>query len=194
MVLLPMLVLALAAAQSPPQVSTPAQQPPQLFPSNDQKTVEGVVVAYDWATRYYMEGARVENFIFQSAADTASGESGPTFVRVVLVWHPADRPRILPSNFYSSSKKWRLTLRTATPFDFVRKFCETGAAPTFISDIGEGRKIELPRYVSPAILPPSAGITKNFNTALAKRLTSPQMPDPRSISCMYLEKVSSVRR
>lgn len=182
-------MLAVVAAQTPPQASIPTQLG-QLFPS-DQKTLEGVVLAYDWTTRNYMEGARVENFIFKAAAHNSSASSSdPTFVRVVLVWHPVDKPRVLPASFYASNKKWHLTLRTTTPFDFVRDFCETKAAPTFSSDVGKGRKVELPRYVSPSVLAPSAGVAKNFSTAVAKRPTSPQMPDPRSMSCMYLERVT----
>lgn len=192
-VLVLMLMLPFIAAQSPPPASIPAQQLPQLFPSNVQQTIDGVVLAYDWTTRDDMEGARVERFIFKTAAKAPSGGGGTSFIRVVLLWHPAEKPRILPDDFYSSKKKWRLTLNSATPFDFVRQYCEKEAAPTFTCDSGEGRKIELPRYVSPAVLPPSAGLAKNFSTAIRKHPTPPPMPDTRLMRCMYLDKVTSLQ-
>lgn len=194
LVLLPVVMFSLVTAQAPPQVSIPAQPAPQLFPPNDQKALDGVVFAYDWTTRYYMEGARVEQFIFKTAAKVRTGRTESSFVRVILVWHPADKPQILPSNFYESNQNWRLTLDTATPFDFVRQYCEKEAAPTFTSDIGGGRKVKLARYVSPAVLPPNAGVAKNFSTAIATHPAPPQMPDPRSMPCMYLEKVTRLER
>jgi hypothetical protein len=59
--------------------------------------MQGTVVAYDWSTRYYMEGARVENFIFKERGNAGNAK----FVRVVLLRHPADKPRILPKKFYA---------------------------------------------------------------------------------------------
>lgn len=185
-----MLLTSAAVAQSPPRIELPAQQPPsELFAGDYPKTIDGAVVAYDWTTRYYMEGARVENFIFK----TGTGGK-PTFVRVILMWHPADKPRIVPDDFYTSTKKWRLTIRATTPFDFVRQYCEKEAAPTFAADVGKGRKVELRRYVSPAKLPPNAGIPENFKAALAHPPTSPRLPDTRSMPCVYLERVSPIAK
>ena len=183
-----MLLIPAATSQAPPEVKVPSQQPPpELFKDDYPKTIDGAVLAYDWTTRYYMEGARVEHFIFKAGTNEK-----PTFTRVVLMWHPADKSRVLPDDFYGSAKRWRITVRASTPFDFVRQYCEKEAAPTFIADVGEGRKIELCRYVSPAVLPPNAGISENFKNALANPPTSPQMPNPRSMQCMYLEQVSSI--
>jgi len=188
-----MLFIPAAMSQAPPHVSVPAQQP-QLLEADDTKSVEGVVLAYDWATRYYMEGARVERFIFKTAVSNRSGGDKPTFVRVVFLWHPADKPRILPSDFYAPNKEWRLTVRASTPFDFVRRYCETESTQTFMADVGDGRKVELFRYVSPAVLPPNAGIHENFKVALTNPPASPSMPDPSSIPCIYLQNVTPVRR
>jgi hypothetical protein len=183
-----MLLISAAMAQTPPQIQVPAQQlPPVLLEGDYPKTIDGSVLAYDWATRYYMEGARVESFIFKVSKIR-------TFFRVISLWHPADKPRILPENFYTSAKKWRLTVRATTPFDFVRQYCEKEAAPTFSADLGEGRNVELRRYVSPASLPPNAGVPQNFKTALSNPPTSPPMPDPRSMPCVFLDKVTAVGR
>jgi hypothetical protein len=153
-------------------------------------TMLGVIVAYDWSTRDYMEGARVENFIFQAEANARN----PKFVRVVLLWHPADKPRILPKNFYSPHEAWKLTLKTTTPFDFVHQYCIMLDAPTFSVDIGNGETVKLQRYVSPAVLRPEVDLLTNFRSAIAKRPTSPEMPDPRSLQCMYLQKVTVAER
>src|SRR6476659_4359366 len=95
-----------AWSQSSPAVQLPPAKPPALGLPDERITMRGAVVAYDWSTRYYMEGARVENFIFKAKGDT----NDPKFVRVVLLWHPADRRKILPEHFYSPHKEWRLTL------------------------------------------------------------------------------------
>ena len=121
----PLFLLSVAVAQTVTQTA-PSQLPSAVLQRDEQKIVEGAVVAYDWSTRYYMEGARVERFIFR-----AEGASSPTFMRVVLMWHPADQPRILPEDFYASERHWRLTLRTRSAFDFVREYCSSGEAPTF---------------------------------------------------------------
>jgi hypothetical protein len=148
--------------------------------------LRGTIIAYDWSTRYYMEGARVENFVFK-------GDDNK-FVRVVLMWHPADSRQILPKDFYSLGKVWELTLRTKSPFDFVRQYCIMYDAPTFAVDVGNGKKANLQRYVSPTVLPPDIDLTTNFKTAIAKRPNSPEMPDTTSMQCMYLEKVKTAER
>lgn len=173
-----------AWSQSPPTVKIPPSSPPVLGALDQSMTMRGTIVAYDWSTRYYMEGARVENFIFKAGGNPADAK----FVRVVLLWHPADKPRILPKNFYSRHE-WKLTLNTTTPFDFVRQYCITDA-PTFSTEIGNGERVELQRYVSPAVLPPDVDVPTNFKTAIAKRPTSPEIPDPRSLQCMYLREVA----
>jgi hypothetical protein len=175
-----------AWSQSPPTVRIPPNSPPTLAPLNQSISVRGTIVAYDWSTRYYMEGARVENFIFKEER----GAGNEKFVRVVLLWHPTDKPRILPRNFYSPHQAWKLTLDAATPFDFVRQYCITPDGPTFSTDIGNGERVKLQRYVSPAVLPPDFDLPTNFRTAIANRPTSPKIPDPRSLQCLYLREVT----
>jgi hypothetical protein len=187
------LLITAATAQTPPQVSIPTDQLAEVFEAEQPKTFEGAVVAYDWTTRNYMEGARIENFIFKTDTTKLSGKQKPTFLRVILIWHPADKTRLLPEDFYATDRKWLITVRATTPFDFVRRYCEKETTPTLMADVGEGRKVELRRYVDPAVLPPNAGIPENFERALANPPTSPPMPDPRSMRCTYLEKVASVR-
>jgi hypothetical protein len=109
-----------------------------------------------------------------------------------LIWHPADKPRIIPKDFYAPQKQWQLTLKTTTPFDFVRRYCTGEDAPTFPTEVGKGRRIELPRYVNPAALPPDIDLSVNFRSAIARRPASPQLPDPRSLPCLYLAKVNPV--
>ena len=179
-----------AWSQTPPTVKIPASSPPALGALAQSMTMQGTIVAYDWSTRYYMEGARVENFIFKTEGDSQS----PKFVRVVLLWHPADRPRILPRNFYSPHEAWKLTLKTTTPFDFERQYCVMLDAPTFSTNIGNGEKVKLQRYVSPALLPPETDLATNFKTAIATRPTSPEMPDTASMQCMYLGSVRPAQR
>lgn len=178
-------------AQSPPAVELSSQNSPVLGRSDERIKMQGIVFAYDWTTRYYMEGARVENFVLKTSSTSATD---PEFVRVVLLWHPADRPRILPKDFYSLRKVWQLTLGTTSLYDFVRQYCTMLDAPTFFADVGNGKKVELQRYVSPALLPPDIDLSTNFRMAMAKRPTSPEMPDPRSMPCMYLEKVRPAER
>jgi len=137
-----------------------------------------------------MEGARVENFIFKAGGNAGDAK----FVRVVLLWHPADKPRILPRNFYAPHEAWKLTLNRTTPFDFVRQYCVTLHALTFSTEIGNGEKVDLQRYVSPAVLPPDVDLPTNFKTAIAKRPTAPEMPDPISLQCMYLREVAVADR
>lgn len=178
-----------AWSQSPPAVELPSVSHPAIGP-HKQITMQGTVVAYDWSTRYYMEGARVENFVFRAKGDATS----PKYVRVVLLWHPADKPQILPKDFYSSSAPWQITLRSTSPYNFVRRYCQTLDAPTFVTDAGNGNRVKLQRYVSPAVLPPDIDLAANFVTAVATPPTSPEMPDPRSMQCMYLEKVRPAER
>ena len=179
-----------AWSQSPPTVEIPPGRPPAFGPVDESIVLRGTVIAYDWSTRYYMEGARIENFIFKAADDTGN----PKIVRVVLLWHPADSRRILPNAFYLPGKVWSLTLRSTSPFDFVRQYCITLDAPTFVVDIGDGKKARLRRYVSPTVLPPDTDLTTNFKTAIATRPNSPEMPDTTSMRCMYLERVGPAQR
>ena len=65
-------------------------------------------------------------------------------------------------------------------------------APTFPTEVGKGRRIELPRYVNSAALPPDIDLSVNFRTAIARRPASPEMPDPRALPCLYLAKVNPV--
>jgi hypothetical protein len=176
--------------QSPPNAKIPPSSPPALGATNQSMTMQGTIVAYDWSTRYYMEGARVEKFMFKAGGNAGDAK----FVRVVLLWHPADKPRILPKKFYSPHEAWKLTLNTTTPFDFVRQYCNTLDAPTFSTEIGNGEKVELQRYVNPATLPPDVDLPTNFKTAIAKRPSSPETPDPRSLQCMYLREVAVADR
>ena len=92
-----LLGLVPAWSQSLPAVELPSVNPPAVVPHDERITMQGTVVAYDWSTRYYMEGARVEKFVFKAKANATK----PKFVRVVLLWHPADKPRTLPKDFYS---------------------------------------------------------------------------------------------
>lgn len=177
-----------AWTQSPPNAKLPPSSPPALGPIDEAMTIRGTIVAYDWSTRYYMEGARVENFVFTSEDDS------PKFVRVVLLWHPADSRKVLPKDFYSLGKVWQLTLKTTSPYDFVRHYCIMLDAPTFTVGVGNGKKAKLQRYVSPTLLPPDIDLTTNFKTAIAKRPASPEMPDTTSMQCLYLEKVSIAER
>jgi len=177
-----------AWSQSSPNVELPPSGPPALGPFDESMTMRGTIIAYDWSTRYYTEGARVENFVFKTE------DNNSKFVRVVLVWHPADSRKILPKDFYSLGKVWDLTLRTTSPFDFVRQYCIMHDAPTFAVDVGNGKKAKLQRYVSPTVLRPDIELTTNFKTAIAKRPTSPEMPDTTSMQCMYLEKVRTAER
>ena len=186
------LLITAATAQTPPQVSVPTDHMAEVFRAEQPITLEGAVVAYDWTTRNYMEGARIENFIFKTETTRLSGRREPTFLRVILIWHPADKAQLLPEDFYATDRKWLITVRATTPFDFVREYCEKETRPTFMADVSEGRKVELRRYVDPAVLPPNAGIPENFKSALANPPASPAMPDPRSMRCTYLEKVSPV--
>lgn len=176
------------AAQTAPDVHV-SSPPPNILRRDQQETVKGTVIAYDWSTRYYMEGARVDRFIFRVEGRSIRAGTQP-FVRVVLLWHPADKPRIIPKDFYGPHKQWQLTLKTTTPFNFVREYCTGEDAPTFPTEVGNGPQIELPRYVNPAALPPDIDLGANFRTAIARRPASPEMPDPRSLPCLYLEKVN----
>lgn len=178
------------AAQTAPDVRA-STQPPSILQRDQQEIVKGTVIAYDWSTRYYMEGARVDRFIFRVEGRSISAGTQP-LVRVVLLWHPADKPRIIPKDFRGPHKQWQLTLKTTTPFDFVRQYCTGEDAPTFPTEIGNGRQIELPRYVNPAALPPDVDLSVNFRTAIARRPASPEMPEPRSLPCLYLENVKPV--
>jgi hypothetical protein len=156
-------------------------------------TVQGTIVAYDWSTRYYMEGARVERFIFRVDGRATNANAQP-LVRVVLLWHPADKPRAIPTDCYAPQKRWQLTPKTTTPFDFVRRYCSGEDAPTFPTEVDNGRKIELPRYVDPGALPPDINLSANFRTAIAERPASPETPDPRSLQCLYLREVTVADR
>jgi hypothetical protein len=180
---------AIAAwSQSPPNGKLRPATPSVLAPSAELITMRGTIIAYDWSTRYYMEGARVENFVFRSEGNN------PQFIRVVLLWHPADSRKILPKNFYSLGKVWKLALNTTSPYDFVRQYCIMQDASTFVVDVGDGKKAKLQRFLSPAVLPPEIDLPTNFKTALAKRPASPDMPDTTSMQCMYLQKVSTAAR
>lgn len=177
-----------ACSQSPSNVKLRPAAPPALAPSGELITMRGTVIAYDWSTRYYMEGARVENFVFRSEGNN------PQFVRVVLLWHPADSRKVLPKNFYSPGKVWKLTLKTTSPYDFVRQYCIMQDTPTFVVDVGDGKKAKLQRFLSPSVLPPDVDLATNFKTALAKRPASPEMPDTSSMHCMYLQDVRTSER
>jgi len=106
------------------------------------------------------------------------------------MWHPADSRKVLPKDLYSSGMVWTLTLRTTSPFDFVRQYCITRGGPTLVVDIGDAKRAKLQRYISPSVLPPDTDLTTNFMTAIATRPASPEMPDTASMQCMYLEHVA----
>jgi hypothetical protein len=89
--------------QSPPARELSPGKPPVLGAPDEVASLRGTVVAYDWSNRYFMEGARIENFVFKTEGDAI----GSKFVRVVLVWHPADSHRILPNDFYSAHRVWQ---------------------------------------------------------------------------------------
>ena len=92
-----------AWSQSPQTVKIPPSSPPAFGSLDESISLQGSVIAYDWSTRDYMEGARVENFIFKANSNTGKQR----VVQVVLMWHPADSRRILPKDFYSPGKIWK---------------------------------------------------------------------------------------
>ncbi|HEX7424646.1 MAG TPA: hypothetical protein VF311_12290 [Terriglobales bacterium] len=157
------LLTAVAGPQSTRVAAVPLQLPSGILPRTERQIVTGTLIVYDWSTRYYMEGARVERFIFQDS------NNARRLMRVVLLWHPADNRRILPNQFYKPGKQWRLTLSTDAPYDFVREYCAIADTPTFFTEVGNGKKVELPRYVSPTVLPPDVDLATNFRNAIANR-------------------------
>jgi hypothetical protein len=166
-----------------------AQSLPHIVQRDEQATVEGIVVAYDWSTRYYMEGARLEDFVFRvDGANQGNAELPTRYVRIRLLWHRADQQKIMPDSFYAPGKRWRVSLSAWSPFDFVRELCGKPIPQTIAVETGKG-KVELPRYVDPAILPPDKAVEKNFATALTLHPRPADVPNPETLPCLFLTKV-----
>jgi len=128
----------------------------------------------------------LEDFIFLVDA-VKEGNKQPQYVRVRLLWHPADRVSILPEDFYTAPKRWQLTLTRYSPFHFVRELCEKPIPLTVPVDV-DGTKVELARYVDPTILPPQAGVWANLSTAVRLRPRAADVPDPQMLPCFLLDK------